>query len=120
MFGDMTMKSLKKKERTVINGPEFNEILEILQNQARKIAELIRQACDSATIKAKLAVDALVVDIISCEKKIDRLKEAFTEKLYLKKGFLPSMQKNDYLFIVENLDEIADEMEIVGRQFQVF
>lgn len=90
-----------------------------MQDQARKIVELIQQAYNPDS-KARLAVDALVVDIISCEKRIDRLKEAFIEKLYIQKTFLPNMQKNDYLYVVENLDEIADEMEIVGRQFQIF
>ena len=117
--GDMKMKGLNNKKQTLINSPEFTEILEVLQNQAKKVVELIQQACDPSS-KAKLAIDALIVDIISCEKRIDRLKEAFTEKLYMKKGFLPSMQKNDYLFVVEHLDEVADEYEIIARQFQVY
>jgi len=117
--GDVAMSISKKKNRSLVNSPEFNEILDVLQVQAKKIVELIQQACVPDS-KAKLAVDALVVDIITCEKRIDRLKEAFIEKLYLQKTFLPNMQKNDYLYVVENIDEIADEMEIVGRQFQIF
>jgi predicted phosphate transport protein (TIGR00153 family) len=81
--------------------------------------ELVRKACDGSD-KAVILVKALVPDVITLEKRIDRLKEDFIEKLYTQKGFLPNIQKNDYLFITENIDEIADEIEIVARQFQIY
>ncbi len=90
-----------------------------MKQQSQRTEELVRQACDGSD-KAAVRVKALVSDVIALEKKIDRLKETFIKKLYTQKGFLPNIQKNDYLFITENIDEIADEIEIVGRQFQIY
>lgn len=87
--------------------------------QSQEMEELVRKACDGSD-KAVILVKALVPDVITLEKRIDRLKEDFIEKLYTQKGFLPNIQKNDYLFITENIDEIADEIEIVARQFQIY
>jgi predicted phosphate transport protein (TIGR00153 family) len=98
---------------------ELQDMVEALKLQSQKMEDLVRQACDGSA-KAGTNVKALVSDVIGLEKKIDRLKETFIEKLYSQKGFLPNIQKNDYLFIVENLDEIADEIEIVARQFQIY
>jgi predicted phosphate transport protein (TIGR00153 family) len=104
---------------TIDINPELQEMLDALKLQSKKMEELVRQACDGSD-KAVISVKALVTDVITLEKKIDRLKETFIEKLYTQKGFLPNIQKNDYLFITENLDEIADEIEIVARQFQIY
>ncbi len=93
--------------------------MDALKLQSQKTEELVREACDGSE-KAVIRVKALVSDVINLEKMIDRHKEAFIEKLYTEKGFLPNIQKNDYLFITENLDEIADEIEIVARQFQIY
>ncbi len=90
-----------------------------LRLQSQKIEELVKQACDGSD-KAVIRVQALVSDVIALEKKIDRLKENFIKTLYTQKGFLPNIQKNDYLFITENIDKIADEIEIVARQFQIY
>ncbi|MBN2154307.1 MAG: DUF47 family protein [Candidatus Lokiarchaeota archaeon] len=90
-----------------------------LLKQAQEMEELVEQVCDGSP-QARVNVTQLVTAVIRGEKEIDRLKEAFTEKLYKEKGFLPNIQKNDYLYICESIDDIADEVEIVGRQFQIY
>nr|MDO8109537.1 DUF47 family protein [Candidatus Sigynarchaeota archaeon] len=97
----------------------LHEILDLLKEQASKMEALVQQSCEGSA-QGKIAANSLVGEIIDYEKKIDRVKEVFTVNLYKQKGFLPSIQKNDYLFIVETIDEIADEMEIVARQFQIY
>ncbi len=94
-------------------------MVDALKMQSKEMEELVREGCNGSD-KAVTRVKALVPDVITLEKKIDRLKEAFIKRLYTQKGFLPNIQKNDYLFITENLDEIADEIEIVARQFQIY
>nr|MDO8083855.1 DUF47 family protein [Candidatus Sigynarchaeum springense] len=113
------MNQRKKQRRTIHANPGLQEMLDALKKQSQLTEELVKQACDGSD-KAAIRVKALVSDVIALEKKIDRLKEAFIETLYAEKGFLPNIQKNDYLFITENIDEIADEIEIVARQFQIY
>jgi predicted phosphate transport protein (TIGR00153 family) len=113
------MKQPRKQRFNIGINPELQEMVDALKQQSKKMEELVQQACDGSD-KAVIAVKGLVSDVIALEKKIDRLKETFIEKLYTQKGFLPNIQKNDYLFITENIDEIADEIEIVARQFQIY
>ncbi|MEX2683943.1 MAG: DUF47 domain-containing protein [Candidatus Sigynarchaeota archaeon] len=113
------MKQQKMPRHGIHANPELQEMLDALKLQSQKTEELVRQACDGSE-KAIIRVQALITDVIGLEKKIDRLKETFIQRLYTQKGFLPSIQKTDYLFITENIDEIADEIEIVARQFQIY
>ncbi|NMC04092.1 MAG: DUF47 family protein [Candidatus Lokiarchaeota archaeon] len=94
-------------------------MLACLLEQARSMEDLVERACDGSS-EARVLVMQLVTDVIRGEKEIDRLKELFTERLYKEKRFLPNFQKNDYLFICESIDDVADEIEIVGRQFQIY
>ncbi|MHA1370970.1 MAG: DUF47 domain-containing protein [Promethearchaeota archaeon] len=109
----------KKKAKWSVSNTELANILETLKNSANKIVELIKMICDDS-VKSEEKEKELISSIIADEKKVDRLRESFIEKLYTKKGFLPKFVANDNLFIIERLDAVEDDMEIVARYCNLY
>ncbi|MFX0101974.1 MAG: DUF47 family protein [Candidatus Hodarchaeota archaeon] len=109
----------KKTKEKKLQNEEINQILDVMKNSAKDLRKLIDVVCNKNPADDYKA-DGLIESVITAEKKVDRLKEDFIEKLFKKKGFLPTFQKMDNLRIVEKLDKIEDNMEVVARFFQIY
>lgn len=113
---------LFKKQRNddTLDNQELEEILKILERSAILLKDLIGSTSAESPGGIQDETESIVSEIISNEKRVDRLKEAFIENLYVKKRYLPTFQKVDNLMIINQLDEIQDEIEIVARYYQVY
>jgi len=83
-----------------------------------KAFEAMRDAVVAYVDEDYAKVELQISETISFEKKQDRVKEEFFERLYSRETMVFS--RSDRINIIENLDTITDKTEIVARKLGLY